>query len=81
MNKVPVTSAILSTIAYDLGNSDLLVEFINGSTYKYRKVPVRVFNALLLAQGQKSAGFPNVSVGSKFAKLVKKAGLYDFERL
>lgn len=81
MNKVPVTSGVLSTIAYDLKSSDLQVEFTSGSTYVYHSVPKRVVNALLLAQGQKLAGFPKASVGSTFTKLVKNSGQFPFERL
>lgn len=46
MQMQPVQSSNIAAIGYDPATSDLLVEFHNGSTYRYYGVPANVFDDL-----------------------------------
>lgn len=48
MEREPVNSSALASVGYDRGV--LEAEFVNGSVYQYVGVPVRVYEALMMAQ-------------------------------
>lgn len=49
MNRVPVTSSNLASVAYDPSTETLEIEFRSGSVYQYFKVPEAVYGRLILA--------------------------------
>lgn len=64
MVKYPVRSSQLKFIAYDPATQELRVEFVNGGTYAYSRVPSDTVARVMFSK----------SVGSTFHELVKKAG-------
>lgn len=70
MKYVPVVSSNLSAIAYDETGKILGVRFTHGGEYRYRGVPLSVFQGLLGA----------ASKGRYFDAFVKKAG-YAYSRV
>jgi len=70
MNRIPVTSSHLASVAYDQATNTLEVEFEQGGVYQYYGVPAAVHAALMVAS----------SVGTYFAANVKKAG-YSYKRV
>jgi hypothetical protein len=53
MQRVPVESSCLSTVAYEPTTETLEIEFRHGGVYRYEDVPKKVFRGLLRS---KSAG-------------------------
>lgn len=61
---VPLVSTSVASAGYDAANSELLVRFKGGKTYRYADVPRHIYDSLLQA---KSAGrFISSSVVGKF---------------
>ena len=69
MNRTPVSSSNLASVAYDLASNTLEVEFKDGAVYQYFDVPPRVHSELRNAS----------SVGGYFAANVK--GTYRYSRV
>lgn len=61
MNRTPVKSSNICSVGYDPFKSLLTVEFLNGSIWAYKDVPVKVYDALMAAP----------SVGSFLAREIK----------
>ena len=66
---ISVESSNIESIGYDLVESDLYVKFKNGSEYKYKSVPIKIYDKLIAAD----------SVGSFFNRQVKD--MFEFEKL
>ena len=49
MNRISVTSVVMSSVAYDSNSRTLEVAFRNGSVYEYLDVPPDHYDALLAA--------------------------------
>jgi len=64
VNRVHVTSEMMSSIAYDAATAVLEIEFRSGAVYEYLDVPPDAFDALMLA-GSKGRFF-NVHVRPLF---------------
>lgn len=47
MDFIPITSSNIAAAAWQ--DSDLYLQFHNGSTYRYQDVPMKVFNELITA--------------------------------
>jgi hypothetical protein len=62
MERVPVSSSALRSVAYDGGT--LEVEFVNGTVYRYFDVPDRV-HALLMTAGSHGRFF-NAHIRDEF---------------
>jgi hypothetical protein len=69
MEKVYINSETLASFAYDIEQNTLLVEFNNGSAYRYLDVPQRVYDGLIGTAFKEQA----------FNKSIK--GNYAFQRL
>jgi hypothetical protein len=67
MEKIPVSSSNVETIAYDEDSSTLQIEFKNGSIYQYFDVPANVFAELRNAD----------SIGKYLAANIKGAYRYS----
>ncbi len=69
MDRIHVQSSHLSSVGYDVANSILEVEFLDGSVYQYFNVPEHLFQGLI------NAG----SKGSYFNENIKKAN-YQYSK-
>jgi hypothetical protein len=69
MQRVRVTSSNVAAVGYDLANSILEVEFLDGSVYEYYSVPLHIHESLMSA----------ASVGGFLASSVK--GTFHYKRL
>lgn len=49
MERIAVDSSSVRAVGYDSATFELEVEFHNGRTYRYRRVPVAAYRLLLLA--------------------------------
>ena len=49
MERVPVKSANLKSVGYDINEQTLEVEFLDGSIYRHQRVPPLKFQKLLAA--------------------------------
>jgi KTSC domain len=47
---VPVASSHIKAVGYDEATSSMAVEFHNGSTYRYEKVPAEIHVGLITAE-------------------------------
>ena len=52
MQMISVSSSNLAAVGYDPSDSTLVVEFKNGTTYKYRQVPQSIFDGLMRASSK-----------------------------
>ena len=50
MRLLKLKSSHLAAAGYDRPSETLTIQFQNGSTYEYKDVPVRTFNALMTAK-------------------------------
>jgi hypothetical protein len=66
----PLVSSNLSAVGYDAANSQLYVQFNNGTLYRYFQVPTVVYQGLMGAS----------SHGSYLNTYVKNAG-YGYQRM
>ena len=62
-------SSVIAHIRYDELNRDLYIRFVSGDLYKYKKVPVEVYNHLMKA----------TSKGTFLNKSIKKN--YDYQKI
>ncbi len=69
MERIPVSSSNIASIGYDLSNSTLEVEFLNGGLYKYYGVSESTYNDFMNAS----------SKGTFLDQQIKKAG-YQFRK-
>lgn len=69
MDRTPVVSSNLASVAYDEDTQTLEVEFVNGGTYDYFDVPERVVQELMSAS----------SHGEYFVRNVR--GVYRYARV
>ena len=53
---IPVTSSNLAAVGYDDSDASLYVQFKNGTTYQYLRVPHAIYDALMRA-GSKGTFF------------------------
>jgi hypothetical protein len=67
---VPVNSTLLVSVAYDLGESILRLEFRDGTIYRYLAVPAATHRGLLAAE----------SKGSYFNRLIRNCFPYALLR-
>ena len=51
---VPVSSTLLASVIYDVGELILQLEFCNGAIYRYFAVPAAIHDGLLLADSKGS---------------------------
>lgn len=70
MEFVPVVSSNIQSIAYDENGAVLGVRFHGGGDYRYRGVPLHVFQGFFAAP----------SKGQYFDRYVRKAG-YSYQRV
>ena len=49
MERVPVSSSVLSAVGYDAETQTLEVEYSRGGIYQYKDVPLEVFDQLMEA--------------------------------
>jgi len=69
---VPVNSTNLLAVGYESETLTLYVQFKNGRTYKYHRVPEQVYLDILAFNQS-----PNLSIGQYFEKAVK-GGQYKY---
>lgn len=69
MEMIPVQSSNLSAIGYDPETETLQVDFLNGSSYEYKNVPLVVYQGLMEAP----------SHGSYLNREIK--GRYPYEKI
>ena len=62
-------SSVIAHIRYDELNHELYIRFVSGDLYKYKKVPVDVYDRLMKA----------TSKGTFLNKLIKKN--YDYQKI
>lgn len=60
LNDIPVSSSLLSRVAYDEETRDLLVTFKKGATYRYRNVSQDDVDALASAASPGSYFIANI---------------------
>jgi len=68
IKRVPVDSTNLRSVGYHRGERVLEIEFKVGSVYRYRAVPLKVYEALMRAD----------SKGRHFSRQIR--GRYEFKR-
>lgn len=64
---VPVSSTLLASVIYDVGESILQLEFCNGAIYRYFAVPAAIHDGLLAAD----------SKGAYFNRKIRSGFRYD----
>ena len=64
MKAVPVDSSCLATVAYDPTRAILRIEFRDGTSYHYLRVPVEVHQALLDASSK--GHYFNIAIRGRF---------------
>jgi hypothetical protein len=69
MTKVSLDSKMLSSVAYDEIENEMIVEFANGDEYKYKKVPMEVFDAMISAPSAGKYFLANVKNKFEYEKL------------
>lgn len=67
MDRQPVASSNIASIGYENETETLEVEFLNGSIYEYRNVPLVVYEELMSAS----------SYGSYFNREIRTAYAYE----
>lgn len=65
-----VGSSNVKAVAYCEQTQNMGVEFTSGALYSYKGVDMEVYSGLVGAQ----------SVGQYFDRVIKKSGMYDYER-
>lgn len=61
MIKIETTrSSMLKSVSYDESEQSMIVEFHNGGEYKYKEVPIEVFNEMTAAQSEGKYFLANV---------------------
>ncbi|WP_349255605.1 KTSC domain-containing protein [Paenibacillus sp.] len=71
MDMAPVTSSIIHSIGYDRSTETLYIQFLNGSLYEYRHVPVTEHEQLMKAN----------SKGTYFNTHIRDLNRYPFNRI
>lgn len=69
MNRIPVSSSNLASVAYDPHTLTLVVEFTNGSIYQYFDVPDSIFEGLMQAPSKGSFLATEVKPYFRYTKL------------
>lgn len=69
MQMIPVSSSNLSAAGYDPNSSTLIVNFKNGTTYKYLGVPQPIFDALMRAPSKGTYFNDNIKDRYRFVRL------------
>jgi hypothetical protein len=64
MQMITVSSSNLKGVGYEPGDSSLVVHFMNGTLYKYLRVPQATFDALMRAPSK--GRFFNDNIKDKF---------------
>jgi len=54
VDREPVGSSNLASIGYDEDTEILEIEFLNGSVYEYKNIPIGIYNQLMGAGSQGS---------------------------
>jgi hypothetical protein len=75
MERQPVTSSNIKSFGYDIKNAILEVEFLNGSIYQYKPVPVPV------ASGMAEAVLMGQSVGKYFIAHIRGNPNYEVTKI
>ena len=68
MERIEITSSNLKSVGYDPATQTMEVEFHKGPIYRYKEVPLEVYDTLVRCD----------SAGAYFAMAVK--GKYEFEK-
>ena len=71
MKRIPVESSNLVSVAYDVDEKILEIEFHTGGIYQYKGVPKSVYEGLMSAESKgkyfhkniKNSGYPYTKVG------------------
>ena len=65
----PVSSSNVDSVGYDENTETLYVQFLNGTIYEYKNVPIMVFEQLLSSP----------SIGSYMHRNIK--GIFSYQRI
>ena len=66
---VPISSTLLASVVYDIGELILQLEFRNGAIYRYFAVPAAIHDGLLIADSKGSYFNRKIRSGFRYACL------------
>lgn len=52
MERIPVDSSMIKSVGYEVTSEELEVQFNSGAVYRYRGVPIAVYEELLAADSK-----------------------------